>query len=207
MRLLRNPIVTGLLTLVAAGMLVYRLVLPNLSLEPNPASSGRPTPASPQVIAPASTPAGARAVAAANTLRQQLSEAAAPWHGPGIDRDYLQARFAKWVTTPRRDPFLLLGADPSEKELKDLLEPSPISKWKLNAIWDQTGSRLAVINNAVHQVGDDIAGFKIIRIESDEVWFQGPRRKERLGLQQRGPAVMRNPVFQPAPQTQPQIQQ
>jgi hypothetical protein len=82
--------------------------------------------------------------------------------------------------------------------MQELLEPSPIAKWKLNAIWDQTGSRLAVINNAVHQVGDEIAGFKILRIESDEVWFQGPRRKERLGLQNRGPAFLRDPSFRPA---------
>ena len=137
-------------------------------------------------------------MATASTLRDQLTEAAAPWRGPVIDREYVEARFAKWVVSPGRDPFLLLGAEPKEKELMEMFEPSPIAKWKLNAIWDQTGSRLAVINSAVHQVGDEIAGFKIIRIESEEVWFQGPHRKERLGLLNRGPAVLPNPNFPPA---------
>lgn len=194
MRFLRNPIVTGLLTLVAVGLVFYRLVLPYLVTS----NALRPGTA-----APARSPVAARAMANANTLRQQLTEAAAPWHGPIVDRDYVEGRFAKWVATPARDPFLLLGIDPKDKEMQDLLEPSPIAKWKLNAIWDQTGSRLAVINNAVHQVGDEIAGFKIIRIESEEVWFQGPRRKERLGLQNRGPAVLPNPTFQPAAKNAP----
>jgi hypothetical protein len=189
MRFLRNPIVTGLLTLVAVGMVFYRLVLPYL-LPGKIVQSG--------IVAATRNPIAARAVANANALREQLTEAAAPWRGPTIDHDYVQGRFAKWVAAPARDPFLLLGIDPKDKEMQDLLEPSPIAKWKLNAIWDQTGSRLAVINNAVHQVGDEIAGFKILRIESEEVWFQGPHRKERLGLQNRGPAVLPNPSFPPA---------
>jgi hypothetical protein len=191
MRFLRNPIVTGILTLVAVGMVFYRFVLPYLSSGGGLARSGTPA------VPAQSNPVHARAVAVATALREQLSEAASGWQGPTIDRDYVEGRFAKWVATPKRDPFLLLGADPKEKEMQELLEPSPIAKWKLNAIWDQTGSRLAVINNAVHQVGDEISGFKILRIESDEVWFQGPRRKERLGLQNRGPAVLPKPTFQP----------
>ena len=187
MRFFRNPIVTGILALVAVAMVFYRFVLPYLS------SNG------PQTIVPDSAPAAnsaqARAVAAATALRAQMAEPAGTWQGPTIDRDYVEGRFAKWVAVPKRDPFLLLGVDPKDKEMQELLEPSPIAKWKLNAIWDQTGSRLAVINNSVHQVGDEIAGFKILRIESDEVWFQGPKRKERLGLQNRGPAVLLNPGF------------
>jgi hypothetical protein len=188
MRFLRNPIVTGVLTLLAVATVFYRFVLPYLS------SPGVPLPGTP---APAPSPVAAKAVATASALRDQLAEAAAPWRGPKIDREYVEGRFAKWVATPKRDPFLLMGVDPkNDKELQELLEPSPIAKWKLNAIWSQTGSRLAVVNNRVHQVGDEIAGFKIIRIEADEVWFQGPKRKERLGLLNRGPAVLRDPGFQ-----------
>jgi hypothetical protein len=186
MRLFRNPIVTGILTLLAAALVFYRLVLPYLG-------PGIAAPFAAQ--APVPDASRSRAVAAASALRDQLSEAAAPVQGPTIDRDYLEARFAKWVASPKRDPFLVLGVDPKDKEMQDLLEPSPVAKWKLNAIWDQTGSRLAVINNAVHQVGDEISGFKIIRIEANEVWFQGPKRKERLGLLQHGPVVLPNPVF------------
>jgi hypothetical protein len=191
MRFFRNPIVTGVLTLIAVAMVFYRFVMPYLT-------SGSSVPPGMAGTAPPANPAHARAVAAATALRESMTEAANGWQGPSIDRDFVEGRFAKWVATPKRDPFLLMGVDPKDKEMQDLLEPSPIAKWKLNAIWDQTGSRLAVINNAVHQVGDEIAGFKILRIESDEVWFQGPKRKERLGLQNRGPAFMPNPTFRPA---------
>jgi hypothetical protein len=196
MRFLRNPIVTGILTLVAIAVVFYQFVWPYLSANNSiqPGTSAAPSPP---------TPTGQRAVAAATALREQLSEAAAPWKGPVIDHDYLEARFAKWVATPKRDPFLLLGTDPKDKSLDELLEPSPVAKWKLNAIWDQTGSRLAVINNAVHQLGDEIAGYKIIRIEPDEVWFQGPHRKERLGLNTRGPVILPNPSFPPAAKNPP----
>src|SRR5207245_2516603 len=76
---------------------------------------------------------------------------------------------------------------------------SPIANWKLNAVWDQTDSKLAVINNRVHRVGDDIEGYKVLRIERDEVWFQGPKRKERLARVQKGPSVLINPTYAPAP--------
>ena len=197
MRFLRNPIFTGLLTLVAVGMVFYRLVLPYLISN----NAAQPGPATPRA-----TPVGLQAMANAAALRDQLKEADAPWRGPTIDRDYVEGRFAKWVATPHRDPFLLMGVDPKDKDLQDLLQPSPIAKWKLNAIWDQTGSRLAVINNAVHQVGDEIAGFKILRIEADEVWFQGPKRKERLGLFTKGPTVLPNPTFLPANKSLPLTQ-
>jgi hypothetical protein len=196
MRFLRNPIVTGILALVAVAVVFYQFVWPYLSTNYGAQPEKNATALSP-------TPTVARAVAAASVLREQLTEADAPWQGPTIDRDYLEARFAKWVATPKRDPFLLLGVDPKDKSMEELLEPSPIAKWKLNAIWDQTGSRLAVINNVVHQLGDEIAGFKIIRIESDEVWFQGPHRKERLGRETRGPTVLPNPNFPPATRNVP----
>jgi hypothetical protein len=187
MRFFRNPIVTGILTLIAAAMVFYRLILPYLG-------PGISVPFVAKALLP--DPARSRAVAAANALRDQLKEAAtSPDQGLTVDRDYLEARFAKWVATPKRDPFLVLGVDPKDKELLDMLEPSPIAKWKFNGICDQTGGRWAVINNVPHQVGDEIAGFKIIRIESEEVWFQGPKRKERLGLLQHGPAILPNPVF------------
>jgi hypothetical protein len=60
---------------------------------------------------------------------------------------------------------------------------SPVPTWSLQAIWNQTDSRLAVINGRVCRVGDVIEpGYKLIRIEKDEVWIQGPNRNERLGF-------------------------
>jgi hypothetical protein len=73
---------------------------------------------------------------------------------------------------------------PSPVAIQSIPAASPISKWRLNGIWDQNGGKLAVINKHVHRVGDEIEGYKIIRIEGEEVWFQGPKRKERLALEQ-----------------------
>ena len=79
--------------------------------------------------------------------------------------------------------LLLLGVQPPEPKDTGPDTNSPLRKLKLKGIWDQTGSRLAVINREVYRQGDEIDGYKIIEIGSDEVWFQGPRNKERLGLE------------------------
>lgn len=187
MRFFRNPFVSGVLAAAAVVLVAYRLVLPRLRL-------GSPVVAAlvNQIIAPAHAPTPSRSKddPFVDTL----------YAGPdrGIDRNYIEGRFAKWVATPVRDPFLLLGGDQQAKAKDELEFASPIAGWKLNGIWNQTGSSLAVINNTVHQVGDEIEGYKIIRIEGEEVWFQGPRRKERLGLTQKGPVVLHNPIFMPA---------
>ena len=60
---------------------------------------------------------------------------------------------------------------------------SPVARWKLKGILSQNDSeRVAIINQGNYHLGDEIQGYKIIRITGDEVWFQGPREKERLGL-------------------------
>ena len=187
MRFLRNPYVSGVLAAAATVLVFFRLVLPHWQ-------TGTPTAATPanQAAFPG------RPAISAESRADVLVNALGPVPERGIDRNYVEARFAKWVASPQRDPFLLLGGDPQARSKEELDFISPIAKWKLNGIWSQTGSRLAVINNSVHQVGDEIEGYKIIRIEGEEVWFQGPKRKERLGLAQRGPVVLPDPVFKPA---------
>ena len=102
----------------------------------------------------------------------------------GVDATLVEQRFKSWVSAPARDPFLLLM--PVAREQPNLLTEetnSPVSTWALQAIWNQTDSRLAVINDRVCRVGDEIEpGYKLIRIEKDKVWFQGPYRNERLGF-------------------------
>jgi len=187
MRFLRNPFVSGVLAAAAVVLIFFRLVLPHLHVGP----TGAPLTIT-QILAPIRGP-----VAPTNRTEVSLdSSNIRPERG--IDRNYLEGRFAKWVASPQRDPFLLLGGDVPGKVKEEVEFPSPITKWKLSGIWSQTGSSLAVINNTVHQVGDEIEGYKIIRIEGEEVWFQGPKRKERLGMSQRGRVVFRDPVFMPA---------
>jgi hypothetical protein len=95
-----------------------------------------------------------------------------------IDRNYARAHLSEWLNAPRRDPFLLESAFPA-----NLHGPSPLLSWKLKAIWRQTGGRVAAINDRVYAEGDSIQGYRIVRIEGDEVWLDGPRGKERLGFQ------------------------
>ena len=191
MKFLRSPIVSGILAVAAVLVIAYQFtggamarfkpagITQRVIKELVSATARPPTPA----------PAPVEATAPTDT-------AAAP--ETTADRAYLEARFAKWVAAPLRDPFLLFG-DAKEKAKEEEEFASPIAKWKLNGIWDQTGGKLAVINKRVHRIGDEIEGYKIIRIEGDEVWFQGPKRKERLAMERRGPAVVPNPIFLPAP--------
>jgi hypothetical protein len=59
---------------------------------------------------------------------------------------------------------------------------SPVRHWKLKSIWRQTGSQLAAINSGVYTVGDVIEGYRIERIESNQVWFNGPTGRESLSF-------------------------
>jgi hypothetical protein len=195
MKFLRNPIVTGILAVVAVMVVAYQFMGSNIRFNFR-GKTAQVVRAIAPTLAPA--PAPASVVAPSNLV----AETSGPVAEATIDRAYLEARFAKWVASPQRDPFLLFGADPKLNGKDDEEFASPISKWKLNGIWDQTGGKLAVINKRVHRVGDEIEGYKIVRIEGEEVWFQGPKRKERLALERRGPSVLQNPVFQP-PSNQP----
>lgn len=178
MKFLRNPIVTGLLVLAALGMMVYQIYAPRWERArarvPQPIAAAvaavvravAPPPVATPTPAPAENPA----------LAELEPEAA-------IDRKYAAAHFDAWVESPARDPFLLLGAQLPEMKDPGADTNSPIRRMKLRGIWDQTGSRLAVIDRDVYSQGDEIDGYKIIEIGSDEVWFEGPRSKERLGLE------------------------
>src|SRR5262249_39762523 len=118
-----------------------------------------------------------------------------------IDRKYAAAHFDSWVESPARDPFLLLGVQVPDLRDTGPDTNSPVRRMKLRGIWDQTGSRLAVIDREVYRQGDEIDGYKIIEIGSDEVWFQGPRNKERLGLEKSAPRTNSYPhtVSPPSP--------
>jgi hypothetical protein len=188
MKFLRNPIVTGILAVVAVLVVVYQFSGTSFNFHLG-GTAARVV----QTIAPALAPAPPPPAPATN----KVTEASAAGPDLDVDHGYLEGRFAKWVAAPQRDPFLLFVTD-REKTKEEAEFASPVAKWKLQGIWDQTGGKLAVINKRVHRVGDEIEGYTILRIEGDEVWFQGPKRKERLALEHRGPVVVQNPVFLPA---------
>ena len=195
MKFLRNPIVSGVLAVVAIFVLVYQFTGGAMARYRPAGITQRVVKELVNATAPIPTPPPPPPAAT-----NQLAESTTPVPDPSIDRAYLEARFARWVASPLRDPFLLFSTDPKDKKGEEE-DASPITKWELNAIWNQTGGKLAVINKRVHQIGDEIEGYKIVKIEGNEVWFQGPKRKERLPLKtkEKAPAVLPNPVFAPAP--------
>ena len=194
MKFLRNPIVTGLLVLAAVGTIAYQILAPRW--ERARASVPQPLAAAVAAVARAVSPSPVAAPTPPPADNAALAEIEpdAP-----IDRRYAAAHFDAWVESPARDPFLLLGAQ--SLQIKDTGPDtnSPIRKMKLRGIWDQTGSRLAVIDREVYQEGDEIQGYKIIEIGGDEVWFQGPRNNERLGLERSAPHTNSYPHIVPPP--------
>lgn len=166
MKVLRNPKVTVGLTLVAIGVL-YLQFFQRKSLR---VSANAEAPAT--RLAPA--PPQRNPLPGAQTVQSKRDEIV----GTAIDRRYVQAHLSEWIDSPRRDPFL------HEASYGDAFggENSPVRSWKLKAIWRQTGGRVATINERVYQEGDVIQNYKIERIEGDQVLFDGPHGKERLGF-------------------------
>lgn len=187
MNLLRNPIVTGALAAVAVAVVLYQFggaklfrstpkAAPSTSAVAPPAPATLPVLPGPQAGV-ASQPDGARSAPTDSNASAELALV-------GVNREYAAAHYKAWVSeSRRRDPFLLIQLSADDASLSRTATNSPVASWKLKAIWNQTGSRLAVINNSVYRVGDEIQGYKILRIENNEVWFQGPGRKERLGFE------------------------
>ncbi len=164
MKLLDNPWIVGGLCAIAVGVAGYQL-----------SKSRGGTGFAPAHKAP-SPPSAARGP---STLNPQLSTTSTPAAASPslIDRSYVLSHLAQWIEAPKRDPFLRATAAEH-----GVAATSPVSQWKLKAIWHQTGSRLAVINKGVYAEGDLIEGYKLETIESDGVWLRGPTGREGLGF-------------------------
>jgi hypothetical protein len=192
MKVLNNPIVTGVLVVIAVIVVFIQIVpharihlfsatAPAVPVVAMAATAPTPVPA-PPAAAPAAARAPSNAVPVEAAIRPKTP----------VDREFVELHFDGWVQWPQRDPFLIITPDPPDLKNKDVDANSPVGSWKLQGIWAQTGSSpLVVINHGIYKVGDEIQGFpgyKILKIEGDEVLVQGPRRKERLGLDRRMPA-------------------
>ena len=182
MKLLGNPWIVGGLCVIAVGLVVYQVLAPR--------SPGGKATASNR---PALVSAALAAKSALGVLAAKVSDPgqAAARTAPGtnatppatpIDRTYVQSHLAQWVASPPRDPFRLLSpsSKPAPVAKPATVPVSPVSRWKLKSIWQQTGSRLAAINKGVYAEGDVIEGYRIEQIESDRVWFEGPTGRESL---------------------------
>jgi hypothetical protein len=202
MKLLRNPVVVGILALIAVVMVAYQIFGNKLFrgrrlFTAKPATAAASPVARPAPTAPAPSPAPNLAPRRAATYTN-LEAALLP--SQGVDAAVVGQEFKSWVSAPQRDPFLLLEPMVGEPGLMNEDTNSPVATWDLQGIWNQTDSRLAVINDQVWGVGDVIQpGYKLIRIEQDEVWIQGPSRNERLGF----PEPKRATLKPPLPRTPP----
>jgi hypothetical protein len=189
MKLLRNPVVTGVLVLIALGVVVYQVMQGSRGRGSSPVNAAGTLPAA----APAPVGSGSSAVAAT------AAGPTDPWfgakHQPGIDRNLVGMQFHKWVAGAARDPFQL-NRGATQKKVA-IAAPSALAKWKLQAILLQTGSRMAAINGRIYREGDTVDGYRIVSIDEDTVWFQTPDSREHLGFQRRNPA----PLPAPAPPT------
>ena len=81
----------------------------------------------------------------------------------------------QWVNVPKRDPFQHFIAQDGY--------PGAGAYLTLSAVWRQTGSRLAVINQKVLAEGDTIKDYRLERIEGERVWVHGPVGLEPLDLE------------------------
>jgi hypothetical protein len=170
MKLLRNPVVVGLLAVLAVGMLVYYVFWPLISGQMGrraPRAAAAPAPTA--VAAPVNPAAPSSPMAQVKDVIDKIM-GNEPVPGPRLDLAAVQASGAKWLQSPRRDPFLGKRDSASRAEL--LL--------KLKAIWRQTGSALAVINRSVLSEGDTILEFTLEKIETNHVWVTGPNGREPL---------------------------
>lgn len=87
----------------------------------------------------------------------------------------IRKQLEQWVKVPKRDPFQHFIAQDGY--------PGAGAYLTLSAVWRQTGSRLAVINQKVLAEGDTINDYRLERIEGERVWVHGPVGLEPLDLE------------------------
>jgi len=146
MKLLNNPWIVGGLCVIAAGLVITRPSRPGGRAEPSPpqtiwpCSPRQPRPARPPARWPRTPPPEPRRAPMQRHRRRSSTWPTSSrtftqwWKPPRATRSCCRRRASR--RAPPAAPFL------------------PVSHWKLKAIWMQTGSRLAAINNGVYAEGE-----------------------------------------------------
>ena len=179
MKALRSRWVSGGLAALALAFIAYQLMS---------GLHGRNRPSAvPPAPAAISAPAVSAPVAQGGSVPRAGSVKASQLPArDGMDQQLIGLHFTNWAMGARRDPFLLQA--PTQQNGTNA--PSQLANWKLKAIWHQTGSRVAVLNNALYEEGDSIEGYKIIRIEDEVVWLQNANSLDHLELRKpQGPVT------------------
>ena len=184
MKLLRNPMVVGLLAVAALALVFKNVVWPILRRAPQQARPPAAAAAAP--LTPVTAPL--RATEQARTLVQQLFEKASaadaalslapPTFATKIDSALLRMSSARWAEAPRRDPFQIRHLPVVASGTNAY--PPAMELLTLSGIWRQTGGTLAVINKRVFSEGDTILRFTLKNIDADRVWVDGPNGREAV---------------------------
>lgn len=175
MKFLRKPWFVITLAVAALGVVLYNQVLPHLGSSNTKAKAA---------TGPAVATPGPAAASAATAQKPVPAVALTP-----IDPAYALARFQGWIDAPARDPFLLyIPVAP-----KAAPQLPALSSLCLKAIWRQTGTGLAVINDKLLGVGDEVSGYPIERIEADQVWLKVAGKLERLDFATYQPGITNAP--------------
>lgn len=167
MKILRNPYVVGVLALVAVVMVSWRAIVPLWK-------RFMPTRQPQQIFVPAPAPSPTpAAITESKPVVKPPADAPKVVPDASIDSQQVQMNLARWIESPRRDPFQLTArAYGTNQPARELLT--------LKATWLQTDGSLAVINSKIVGEGDTILGFRIESIAGDFVWVQGPAGREQL---------------------------
>ena len=219
MKLLNNPIVVGILAVLALALVFMNVVWPMLRKAPQRAS--QPVAPTPSLTTPYTS--AIRATDQARDLVKDLSANAsaadaalamattAPAPAPSsvtLESERQRTNLPRWTGTPLRDPFQVrhLRGDASATNAY----PPAMQLLTLGGIWRQTGGALAVINKRVFSEGDTLlinhrrAGegdtllkFTIKNIDVDRVWVEGPNGREAVDFKVAPPELPYEPPNAP----------
>lgn len=199
MKFLRSKGVTGLLVVVALGVIYWNVIKPQLDrrgvFRSRPAAASK-SDAKKTAKTTTASKAGAKgkgtAKAGPKAPPKKVAVTSSRIAGgvmpdQPVDRTTAAEKFAEWVQAPARDPFLLVPPPPEDAYGTNAV--SPIAEFRLSGIWHQTGGRYVAISPGlqakpkVYTEGEMVEGaYKLAKIEDEQVWLMVSNRLERLSL-------------------------
>ncbi len=185
MKLLNNPIVVGALAVVAVGYTVW-----TITGSRNPRRTPSTPPPAAVNPAPTPTPTPTPTPAPTTPPTQTATTPASPRLQNPIKLAVIQTEARRWLESPRRDPFQILASRTDAPQ-----GPSAAQLLSLRAIWRQTGSQLAILNEKILREGDQVLGFAVETIEADGVWVRSTNGRERVSF--RTPSLPQPPPPNP----------
>ena len=166
---LNDPKVVGILCVLAVIAVYFNVMGPSLG-QPDPA--GAPPSPSASAAGPAVAPPPQAAVPAGSPP---------PESGAGQKPAKADISEMGWPERMGRDPFAPPPGTPARMTRRQGMVAQLTSiPLQLDAVAADVGGRLAVINQRIVEEGEQIAGYRVVRIHPDEVTVEGPRGRERL---------------------------